>query len=199
MPILNNSLNRIKIISKNYGLGGGASQRILTYWFESDDDFDHTYHEKIVDKIMLDYDHWEPANVQFRQGSSKKESDILIHLCTEERCNKICKMPGFSCAEVGGKNVYLNGKNWMNGASKSKLTLAEYRRYALSHEVCHCLGYLHEDCPAPGKPVGLMSQATRGHGINGGEGEQCVPTGGKVIFHSHARNTKIHTQWDDIL
>lgn len=73
-----------------------------------------------------------------------------------------------SCAELGGKKVWINSDRWYHGASKSKLSLDDYRQYMISHEIGHILGYDHTHCPGKGHPAPIMMQQTKGIG-------KCLP------------------------
>jgi hypothetical protein len=94
--------------------------------------------------------------------------DVLIRLSSPETIQKVCGDGSLSCAEMGGKRMYLNAHRWFHGASKSKLSLDNYRQYMVSHEIGHILGFDHEQCPCVGCPAPIMMQQTNGIG-------QCKP------------------------
>lgn len=74
-----------------------------------------------------------------------------------------CKESNLSCAILGGTDIWLNAELWMKGAPASRLPLAQYRQYMVSHEMGHSLGYDHVKCPGSG-PVPVMVQQTLGIG-----------------------------------
>lgn len=79
-----------------------------------------------------------------------------------------CKDDTLSCAVLGGNTIWLNADRWIHGAKASKLPLAEYRQYMVTHEMGHSLGYDHAKCPGPNHPAPIMLQQTLGIG-------QCSP------------------------
>ena len=91
--------------------------------------------------------------------------DVHIRLSSPETIQKICGIrENLSCAELGGKNMYLNADRWFHGASASKLSLVDYRQYMISHEIGHILGYDHEVCSCKGCIAPIMMQQTKGIG-----------------------------------
>jgi hypothetical protein len=185
---------------KNNELNGGFfkdpvnKKRIMTYDFTSDSNYNFKYHLEIVDSILQDESRWDALNVKFvpfwKSSNSKNErkADVNIHLSNDKTIKKECGFEGLSCAMVGGNNIYLNETNWLKGSSKSKLSLEEYRKYVLTHEMCHILGYLHEECTGKGNKVSILQQQTVGIG-------DCVPFGGNIHFNS-TNPPKVSTQWD---
>jgi hypothetical protein len=69
-----------------------------------------------------------------------------------------------SCAELGGRFMYLNSQRWFHGSKESKLNLDDYRQYLVSHEIGHILGYNHQKCPCTGCKAPVMMQQTLGIG-----------------------------------
>jgi hypothetical protein len=95
--------------------------------------------------------------------------DVTIHLSSNSTVNKECGLEGkLSCAIMNGKTMWLNAERWYHGASKSKLSLDDYRQYMVSHEIGHILGYEHVHCSGKGQPAPIMMQQTKGIG-------QCKP------------------------
>ena len=191
MPFLNDP-RRIKTM-KTLILNGGSSsnqsesKRHMTYCFSADDGYNEKYHCEIVDSILQESRRWNSLNIEF-SNSGKKNADVSIRLCTDSTIVKKCGFSGLSCAEVGGHNIYLNGSNWLRGASASGLSLENYRKYALTHEMCHILGFLHETCESAGKNVSIMMQQTLGTG-------DCKPFEGNLHFNN-ANPPKVKTKWD---
>jgi hypothetical protein len=95
--------------------------------------------------------------------------DVHIRLSSPATIGKICGLSGnLSCAELGGRNMYLNADRWFHGAAPSKLSLDEYRQYMVSHEIGHILGRGHKKCPCAGCKAPIMMQQTKGIG-------ECIP------------------------
>jgi ssRNA-specific RNase YbeY (16S rRNA maturation enzyme) len=203
-PLLN--LNQAK-----NELGGGfvfpntAAERVITYEFKSDTSFNFSYHRDIVDQILQDKEQWKSLKVKFvpfwssssnnssdgtnrREREREREPDVHIRLSSEKTIKKECGFEGLSCAVLGGHNIYLNETNWTNGSKKSGLSLQDYRKYVLTHEMCHILGYLHETCSGPNEKVSIMVQQTLGTG-------GCDPYSGNMHFNS-SNPPKIATKWD---
>jgi hypothetical protein len=124
----------------------------------------------ITDTILIylnDPDGWAVKGYSFVEV--QKNEDILISLSSPKTVVSKCGLPNnLSCAELNGHNVYLNARRWFHGASKSKLSLEDYRQYMVSHEIGHILGYEHETCVCKGCKAHIMMQQTKGLG-------QCVP------------------------
>jgi hypothetical protein len=89
---------------------------------------------------------------------------VLIRLSSPTTIEKICGNGSLSCAELGGRNMYLNAYRWFNGAPKSKLSLDGYRQQIVNHEIGHILGHGHKKCPCKGCSAPVMMQQTRGIG-----------------------------------
>ena len=91
--------------------------------------------------------------------------DVLIRLASPATVEKQCGLPSnLSCAELGGKNMYLNADRWFRGSKASKLSLEDYRQYMVSHEIGHILGFDHQQCPCVGCKAPIMMQQTLGIG-----------------------------------
>jgi hypothetical protein len=199
MPFLNDPSRIMKRKHSQLELqlqGGVKTKRIMSYMFSADNNFNKNYHSSIIDKILQDEEHWKPLHIKFvpfwsssvQNNRVQRKPDVYIHLSNEQTIKSRCGFEGLSCATVGGHEIYLNEQNWTKGSSKSGLSLDAYRRYVLTHEMCHILGYLHEECSGDGNKVSIMQQQTLGHG-------KCVPNDGKLIFNS-GLPPKIKTQWD---
>jgi hypothetical protein len=123
--------------------------------------------EFYVTVYLNDPDGWSRRGYTFEPVSENE--DVLIRLSSNDTIDLKC---GFSeklsCAELGGKRMYLNADRWFHGASKSKLSLDDYRQYMISHEIGHILGFDHVTCPCPGCKAPIMMQQTLGIG-------KCIP------------------------
>ena len=114
-----------------------------------------------VTAYLNDPDGWAKHGYYFEQVDSHEQT--LIRLSTPDTIKKICGLPeNLSCAELGGRFMYLNAERWFNGAPKSKLSLEDYRQYMVSHEIGHILGHEHQKCPCKGCSAPIMSQQTLG-------------------------------------
>ena len=123
--------------------------------------------EFYVVTYLNDPDGWSKKGHFFEPVSSNQ--DVTVRLSSQATIDKNCGMEGrLSCAELGGKTVWLNADRWYHGASKSKLTLDDYRQYMVSHEIGHILGYEHVHCSGKGQSAPIMMQQTKGIG-------QCKP------------------------
>ena len=95
--------------------------------------------------------------------------DVTIHLASPDTIESRCGLPkDLSCAELGGKQMYLNAQRWFYGSKESKLDLENYRQYMVSHEIGHILGFDHKKCPCVNCPAPIMMQQTLGIG-------KCIP------------------------
>ena len=101
--------------------------------------------------------------VFFFEPVTRGES-VHIRLSMPDTILKQCGHKTLSCAELGGRNVWLNAARWFRGAPKSKLPLEDYRQYVISHEIGHILGFDHKKCPCKGCKAPIMMQQTQGIG-----------------------------------
>lgn len=112
-------------------------------------------------------DGWSKKGYFFEPVS--ENPDIYITLVSPETIEKKCGLPSnLSCAELGGRYLYLNSDRWFNGSKESKLSLEDYRQYMVSHEIGHILGHEHVKCPCVGCRAPIMMQQTLGIG-------KCIP------------------------
>jgi hypothetical protein len=119
--------------------------------------------EFYVTTYLNDPDGWAKKGYFFIPVEA--HGDVIIRLSSPETIEKKCGLPkGLSCAEMGGKHMYLNSERWFHGSSKSKLSLDNYRQYMVSHEIGHILGFDHSECPCVGCPAPIMMQQTLGIG-----------------------------------
>jgi hypothetical protein len=90
---------------------------------------------------------------------------VLIRLSSPSTIKNVCGLPdNLSCAEMGGRYMYLNSNRWFYGSKESQLSLAQYRQYMVSHEIGHILGNGHKKCPCKGCDAPIMMQQTLGIG-----------------------------------
>ena len=119
--------------------------------------------EFYVVTYLNDPDGWSTKGYFFEPVSLNE--DVAIHLSSQSTIDKNCGLEGkLSCAELGGKTIWLNADRWYHGAPKSKLSLDNYRQYMVSHEMGHILGFDHTQCPCKNCPAPIMMQQTKGIG-----------------------------------
>lgn len=96
---------------------------------------------------------------------------MRVILTTTDTIYRYCAYTDRSCA-LANRTVLIRLDNWMRATPEwlQQSTLAEYRAYVINHEVGHLLGYIHVECPAPGKPAPIMQPQTLG--LMG-----CIPNG----------------------
>lgn len=147
----------------------------ITYTAKIDDDVKKQYTLHNADERQFDFylmaylnspDGWSQQGYVFEQ---QPHGHVHIRLSSSETIDKTCGLSGkLSCAELGGKHMYLNADRWFHGAPKSKLSLEDYRQYMVSHEIGHILGHGHATCKGKGQLAPIMMQQTRGIG-------ECIP------------------------
>jgi hypothetical protein len=118
--------------------------------------------EFYVMTYLNDPDGWIKKGYFFEPVSQNE--DVLIRLSSDSTIQSMCGMSNLSCAELGGRRMWLNAERWFHGAAKSKLPLDEYRQYMVSHEMGHIIGFDHQKCPCKGCPAPIMMQQTLGIG-----------------------------------
>jgi hypothetical protein len=144
--------------------------KYFPYNFSIDDDVIKHYKIKqpaliafYVSAYLNDPEGWTKHGYRFEHVNSGEK--ISIHLVMPKTIEKKCGLPtSLSCAELGGRFVFLNASRWFHGSSESKLPLEDYRQYMISHEIGHILGFDHKKCPCIGCKAPIMMQQTLGIG-----------------------------------
>ena len=139
-----------------------------------DDDVKRKFMIKNASEIIMliiiylnDPDGWNSKGYTFEHVDANE--DVFIRLASQKTIVEMCGLPNnLSCAELGGRNMYLNAERWFHGAKESKLDLENYRQYMVSHEIGHILGFDHQKCPCVGCKAPIMMQQTLGIG-------KCIP------------------------
>lgn len=115
-----------------------------------------------VDIYLADPDGWVSEGYTFVRATP---AQVEIRLASPRTLATTgCRDGRLSCAELNGRHMQLNSMRWIRGAPPSKLTLANYRQYMVTHEMGHILGHDHVKCPGRGHPAPLMMQQTLGLG-----------------------------------
>ena len=95
-------------------------------------------------------------------------ADIRVVVATPGTVDRFCGRVGLdtggrlSCWD--GRRAMLNLNRWNTGVSPFHTDLEVYRRYLVSHEVGHGLGYGHVSCPGSGALAPVMMQQSKGLG-----------------------------------
>ncbi|HXH57190.1 DUF3152 domain-containing protein [Iamia sp.] len=114
-----------------------------------------------VEEILSDPRGWTTADGISLQRVAG-EAELVVTLATPATTDRLCfpldTAGEQSCAVVG--RAIINLDRWLTGAAPTGLTLADYRRYVVTHELGHTLGHGHVECPAPGTPAPVMMQQT---------------------------------------
>lgn len=86
--------------------------------------------------------------------------DLKILLCSQAYVDVGCPgtgSKGLSCCNLENNTIYVNSTNWWGGNNvleNSGLSLDDYRRYVINHEVGHFLRLGHSSCDAAIKTDG---------------------------------------------
>ncbi|MBG0567874.1 DUF3152 domain-containing protein [Actinoplanes sp. NEAU-A11] len=121
-----------------------------------------------IDRTLGDQRSWtSEGTVRLRRvPGSAGNADFTIFLASARTSERMCatgglQTAGFTSCRVPGK-VIINADRWAEGIVDYQGHLAEYRQYAINHEVGHELGHGHELCPGEGEPAPVMMQQTYG-------------------------------------
>jgi len=154
------------------------TMKVVKYIAYVDPDVKYPKHEMpFVDLLQIylsDPDGWEAHGYRFEMVD--RNAQVVIRLSTPATLHKVGCDYHLSCAELGGRQMWLNSWRWLHGAHRSKQDLENYRQYVVSHEIGHILGHDHLKCPGIGEDAPIMMQQTQG-------------------IHGCAPNIKI-TEWD---
>ena len=140
--------------------------KLIKYRFSVDADVAKKYpmHNVafLVNVYLNDPHGWASKGYVFEEVHANE--NVFIRMSLPKTIHSACGDGNLSCAELGGKHMYLNAKRWIHGAAPSKLSLDNYRQYMVSHEIGHILGYDHAACPCVGCKAPIMMQQTLGIG-----------------------------------
>ncbi len=115
---------------------------------------------KDVLSILCDRRSWiAGGRVRFRYDP---KASLLIGLRTKENKDRICyPFTGYGSCQKPGQ-VVINADRWFGGSAFLPLTVSDYRRLVINHEVGHALGQRHRGCSAEGAPAPAMMQQSLG-------------------------------------
>jgi hypothetical protein len=121
----------------------------------------------LVERVLGDPRGWTAAgDVALQRIGPEAEPTFRVRLATpattDAHCAPLDTYGELSCRN--GAEVMVNLRRWVEGAPASRLSLARYRAYVISHEVGHALGHDHVDCPGAGQVAPVMLQQTLGLG-----------------------------------
>lgn len=144
--------------------------KLVRYKFLIDDDVIRHYKIHIpvqigyyVGAYLNDPNGWSKHGYVFEPVEEREQ--VLIRLSMASTVKRLCGSgENLSCAELGGRFMYLNADRWFHGASASKLSLEDYRQYMVSHEMGHILGHDHTKCGCKNCKAPIMMQQTKGIG-----------------------------------
>lgn len=141
----------------------------IRFKFRIDEDVRKEYEIRLPSQVefyvatyLNDPDGWAKYGYFFEPVDSGET--VSIRLSSPKTIQSVCGDGNLSCAELGGRNMYLNARRWFHGAPESKLKLDDYRQYMVSHEIGHILGREHKKCPCRGCDAPIMMQQTKGIG-----------------------------------
>ena len=148
----------------------GTAGPVLRYRIAVEDGVDLDVEEfgSIVEEVLSDPRSWTASGMlRLQRVGSAGPYDFTVYLASPATSEQMCRADGLftdrytNCRLHDGR-VVLNTDRWLNAVVDYGAPLAEYRAYAVNHEVGHQLGYGHEACPGTGKPAPVMQQQTLG-------------------------------------
>jgi hypothetical protein len=124
----------------------------------------------MVDRTLSDERSWiGGANVRLQRVPGDSPGyQFTVALVTPGTAQKLCGAVGldifwhgepYTSCQAGAKAV-INLTRYLKSVPDYGAPLADYRQYAINHEVGHVLGHGHELCPAQGQPAPVMQQQT---------------------------------------
>ncbi|MGW4485657.1 DUF3152 domain-containing protein [Amycolatopsis sp. NPDC004368] len=153
------------------GAREGTGAELLTYTVEAEDGIggDDQAFATEVDATLADLRSWIGLGAVslLRVDAPDARPDFRVSLTSPgtSRRPDLCgaAIPfDTSCNLPERKRVVINLARWVRGAHAYDGHLADYRHYAVNHEVGHALGHGHAGCPADGGPAPVMMQQTFG-------------------------------------
>lgn len=158
--------------SERVGDGG----KLLRYRVEVENGIDQDQNEfaRLVDAVLADPRGWTGDGRRAFQRTATGPHDFVVRLASPDTVDEICGQYGLATnGEVscrGAENVVINVRRWLLAIPSFNGNVAMYRHAVVNHEVGHFLGFGHEKCPGPGRPIPVMG--TPFYGMDG-----CQPNG----------------------
>lgn len=148
------------------GTGVVGTGKLLTYRVEVENGInqDAAAFAAAVDTILDDPRSWTAGRQWSFQRISAGTPGVTVRLASPKTVDRLCyplSTEGYTSCRVGN-NVVINLARWLTAVPDFAGHLAEYRQYAVNHEVGHRLGHGHMACPAPGQLAPVMQQQTLG-------------------------------------
>jgi hypothetical protein len=116
-----------------------------------------------VDAILGEPRGWAGGHDRrFQRVAEKATTEFTVFLATPGTVDKLCSAAGLhterilSCRLPG--QLLINLDRWQNSVPGYGTPLAEYRAFALNHELGHQLGLGHHACAGPGWRAPVMAQ-----------------------------------------
>jgi hypothetical protein len=120
-----------------------------------------------VDGVFADRRGWTASKLlRLQRVPRGAHAHFTIYLATPGTSERMCAAGGlrterFTSCRLPGQ-VIINMARWWQAVPGYGAPVAEYRAYAINHEVGHQLGFGHEACPGPGRIAPVMQQQTLG-------------------------------------
>lgn len=126
---------------------------------------DVTTFARTVDAYLADQRSWVGTGNVSMQRVDDGSEDFRISLTSVQTTHGLCGNQiqyESSCYNPDREKVVINVSRWVRGAKAFSNDIANYRQYAINHEVGHALGKGHEACKDDGRPAPVMMQQTFG-------------------------------------
>ena len=137
--------------------------RYYIYVSKLDPDF-----KSAVQQILDENTIWRGHGLE--PATSRSTADFTIRLVARSFLDRYHREPEYYPSgkeirfsfTINRCRIYIDANNWLYGVPESQLSVSEYRKYVILHEVGHALGYDHEACPVHALNCPVMYQMTRG-------------------------------------
>jgi Protein of unknown function (DUF3152) len=118
----------------------------------------------IVDQTLRDPRSWQPLKRTVFVATGWSKATLKIRVRTPKNTDRSCAPFKTARVKSCSRNweVFINSDRWLFGAVPSQMSLDDYRRYVVNHEVGHSLGQDHVPCSSPGAVASVMLQQTVG-------------------------------------